>query len=250
MLPLDERLSRFVTHQIRITMSDPDHVDTAGLDAAANEELESAVQAQALEAVAEADAILFVVDGKAGLLPEDATIAATLRKTRKPLIVMTPKSLLRNKASTSELELLAQGSFRKVIKDRRVEDGNAVKRVVLSSGKVWYDLDGKRMELESTDVALVRVEQLHPFPEALLRETLALYTNATEVVWCQEEPKNQGAWYQIRHHLQACAGDDQKLLYAGRERSASPAVGKFAVHQKQQNELVRLALSPGEGDQS
>ncbi len=173
-----------------------------------------------------------------------------LRKTRKPLIVMTPKSLLRNKASTSVLELLEQGSFRKVIKDRRVEDGNAVKRVVLSSGKVWYDLDEKRMELESTDVALVRVEQLHPFPETLLQETLALYTHATEVVWCQEEPKNQGAWFQIRHHLQACTGDDQKLLYTGRERSASPAVGKFAVHQKQQSELVRLALSPGEGDQS
>jgi len=172
-----------------------------------------------------------------------------MRKTRKPLIVMTPKSLLRNKASTSALELLQEGSFRQVIKDRRVEDEPAVKRVVLSSGKVWYDLDEKRQQTKNVDVALVRVEQLHPFPDDLLSENLALYSNATEVVWCQEEPKNQGAWYQIRHHLQACIGADHQLLYAGRDRSASPAVGKFSVHQKQQNNLVVQALTLGAGDQ-
>jgi 2-oxoglutarate dehydrogenase E1 component len=92
------------------------------------------------------------------------------------------------------------------------------------------------------------VEQLHPFPEELLSETIALYSGATEVVWCQEEPKNQGAWYQIRHHLQACIGSRHQLLYAGRDRSASPAVGKFSVHQKQQDLLVMQALTLGKGD--
>ncbi|NND43938.1 MAG: 2-oxoglutarate dehydrogenase E1 component, partial [Xanthomonadales bacterium] len=173
-----------------------------------------------------------------------------LRPIRKPLIVMTPKSLLRNKESTSKLELLENGSFREVIEDRRVEDGDTVERVVLCSGKVWYDLDEARQEKDDGKFALVRVEQLHPFPEDLLREKLALYPKASEIAWCQEEPKNQGAWYQIRHHLQHCTTDEQRLYYTGRQSSASPAVGSFAVHQQEQKALVEQALSQGEGDRS
>ncbi len=173
-----------------------------------------------------------------------------LRSTRKPLIVMMPKSLLRNAASTSELDLLQEGSFRQVIDDRRVENRARVKRIVLCSGKVWYDLHEERSGSDNRAVALVRIEQLHPFPEKLLLETFERYPEASEIVWCQEEPKNQGAWYQIRHHIQACLSDEQQLLYAGRSRSAPPAVGKIVVHQKQQQELVRLAMTEGKGDKS
>ena len=173
-----------------------------------------------------------------------------LRKIRKPLIVMTPKSLLRNKASTSKLELLEKGSFRLVIDDRRAKGKKSVKRVVLCAGKVWYDLDDARVESKNKDVALVRVEQLHPFPEDLLLETLDRYPNATEVAWCQEEPKNQGAWYQIRHHLQNCSGEARTLYYTGREISASPAVGSFATHLEEQEALVKQALGLGKGDRN
>ena len=170
-----------------------------------------------------------------------------LQATRKPLVVMMPKSLLRNKASASELELVAKGSFRLVMDDRKVNDKGSVERVVLCSGKVFYDLDELRTERSATDVALVRVEQLHPFPEARLIEILADYPGANEIVWCQEEPKNQGAWYQIQHHLQECLGEEQQLLYVGRSRSPSPATGYFSVHQAEQEALVNKALTRGQG---
>ena len=172
-----------------------------------------------------------------------------LRKVRKPLVVMTPKSLLRNKESTSRLELLEKGRFRLVIDDRRVENPEQVERVVLCSGKVWYDLDERRRSENVERVALVRVEQLHPFPEKELIEVLKRYSGASEFAWCQEEPKNQGAWYQIRHHLQNCIPSGQKLVYTGRDISASPAVGQYSVHVEEQNALVSCALSMGQGEQ-
>ena len=171
-----------------------------------------------------------------------------LRASRKPLIVMTPKSLLRAKASTSKLEFIENGEFQQVIDDRKMEDKANVERVVLSSGKVWYDLDHARDETSNDKVALVRVEQLHPFPEELLITVLQRYPKAVEIVWCQEEPKNQGAWYQIRHHLQACHEQHQALLYVGRVRSSSPATGHYAVHLKEQQVLVEQALAMGVGD--
>ena len=171
-----------------------------------------------------------------------------MRATRKPLIVMTPKSMLRNPDSTSVLELVRDGSFRQVIRDRRITDKKAVQRVILCSGKVWYDLDDLRSESGNESVALVRIEQLHPFPEEKLVEVLKSYPAAGEVVWCQEEPKNQGAWYQIRHHLQACLKSSHKLFYVGREVSASPAVGKYHVHLSEQQKLVTEALTAGQGD--
>ena len=170
-----------------------------------------------------------------------------LRDTRKPLVVMSPKSLLRKKSATSLLKFATEGWFQLVIDDRKMEQKDRVKRVVLSSGKVWYDLDEMRDETENDTVALVRVEQLHPFPEEELIEILARYPNADELVWCQEEPKNQGAWYQIRHHLQGCQGEQHVLRYVGRARSPSPATGYYAVHVAEQEKLVKEALTLGFG---
>jgi 2-oxoglutarate dehydrogenase E1 component len=171
-----------------------------------------------------------------------------MRATRKPLIVMTPKSLLRNKASTSDIRFLEEGRYQLVIDDRKMKKKEQVRRVVLCSGKIWYELDELRDGSGNERVALVRVEQLHPFPEERLREVLENYPGATEVAWCQEEPKNQGAWYQIRHHLQACVRDSHELVYVGRVVSASPATGHYKVHLKEQQKLVEEALSIGLGD--
>jgi 2-oxoglutarate dehydrogenase E1 component len=171
-----------------------------------------------------------------------------LREVRKPLVVMTPKSMLRSKASASDLKFLLEGRFQHVVDDRKVVNKDTVKRVVLCSGKVFYDLDEARGEPDEFETALVRVEQLYPFPLELLVEILARYPNATEVTWCQEEPQNQGAWYQIRHQLQKCVGQDQNLFYAGRQGSSSPAVGYYKIHIEEQNLLVATALKPGDGE--
>jgi 2-oxoglutarate dehydrogenase E1 component len=165
-----------------------------------------------------------------------------LQPTRKPLIVMTPKSLLRSKSSTSKLELVETGFFQRVIGDRGPGDADEIKRVLLCSGKVYYDLAEKRDEAGTREVAVMRLEQLYPFPLEDVSSFIGEFPNATEVVWCQEEPQNQGAWYQIRHHLQACVGS-RELKYAGRESSASPAVGYYKIHLEQQQELVHQALT-------
>jgi len=157
--------------------------------------------------------------------------------TRKPLVVMTPKSLLRHKLAISTLDELAEGGFQHLITDPNAEN---VTRVVLCSGKVYYDLLEERKD--RTDIALLRVEQLYPFPRELLSAELARLSNASEIVWCQEEPQNQGAWYQIRHHLEACLAPGQTLGYAGRTRSPSPAVGHFNDHLAEQKQLVADAL--------
>jgi 2-oxoglutarate dehydrogenase E1 component len=115
--------------------------------------------------------------------------------------------------------------------------------VVLCSGKVFFDLLAARRERDIADIAIVRVEQLYPFPRQRLRELLDQYVNAQEIVWCQEEPRNQGAWYQIQHHLRALKHGDQSLGYAGRPPSASPACGYPRLHQLQQQGLVDTALS-------
>ncbi|WP_254461249.1 2-oxoglutarate dehydrogenase E1 component [Xanthomonas sacchari] len=161
--------------------------------------------------------------------------------TRKPLVVMTPKSLLRHKLAVSMLEELADGEFQHLIPDAKA-DPKKVKRVVACSGKVYYDLLEDQTKRGQDDVAILRVEQLYPFPRALLAAELKRYGNATDLVWCQEEPQNQGAWYQIKHHLQACLADGQSLHYAGRARSPSPAAGHFAEHVEEQLKLVADAL--------
>ncbi|MGX5731132.1 2-oxoglutarate dehydrogenase E1 component [Pseudoxanthomonas beigongshangi] len=161
--------------------------------------------------------------------------------TRKPLVVMTPKSLLRHKLAVSTLDELANGEFQHLIPDNAA-DPKKVKRVVLCSGKVYYDLLEDQQKRGQDDVALVRIEQLYPFPRARLAEELKRFGKAADVVWCQEEPQNQGAWYQIRHHLNACLGEKQSLHYAGRPRSPSPAAGHFAEHVEEQLKLVADAL--------
>jgi len=168
--------------------------------------------------------------------------------TRKPLVVMSPKSLLRHKLAVSTLDELANGEFQHLIPDASA-DPKKVKRVVLCSGKVYYDLLEDAQKRGQDDVAIIRVEQLYPFPRALLSAELQKYGKAADVIWCQEEPQNQGAWYQIKHHLQACLAKGQALSYAGRSRSPSPAVGHFADHVAEQQQLVADALVNPPGSQ-
>jgi 2-oxoglutarate dehydrogenase E1 component len=165
-----------------------------------------------------------------------------LRPVRKPLIVMTPKSLLRHKLAVSTLDELANGSFQLVIGEHRELPAKKVKRVVLCSGKVYYDLLEDAEKRDQKDVAIVRVEQLYPFPRAEVTAELDKYPSAKEVIWCQEEPMNQGAWFQIRHHLQACTGSKHSLSYAGRARSPAPAAGHLNTHVAEQAALVEQAL--------
>lgn len=167
-----------------------------------------------------------------------------LRPYRKPLIVMTPKSLLRHKLSVSSLEELQKGQFQNVITEIDDIKAKSVKRLVLCSGKVYFDVLEERRKRNMKDVAIVRVEQLYPFPREEVIAEIQKYANAKEVVWCQEEPLNQGAWYQIKHHIRACINEGQKVIYAGRESTASPAAGYLAVHNEQQTQLVDAALSP------
>ena len=169
--------------------------------------------------------------------------------TRKPLVVMSPKSLLRHKLAVSSLDELADGEFQHLIPDASA-DPKKVKRVVACSGKVYYDLLEDQLKRGQDDVAILRIEQLYPFPRELLAAELKKYARATDLVWCQEEPQNQGAWYQIKHHLQACLGKGQSLGYAGRGRSPSPAVGHFADHVEEQLQLVADALVNPPGNQS
>ncbi len=169
-----------------------------------------------------------------------------LRLLRRPLVVMTPKSLLRHKEAISTLEELAEGHFQNVI-DEVDEKINLkkVKRLVLCSGKVYYDLIDMRRSNEIDDIAIIRLEQLYPFPEEELQEMLKSYVRLKEVVWCQEEPVNQGAWYSSQHHMRHVLHQHDKKVYlefAGREASAAPAAGYMALHLEQQNRLVKQAL--------
>lgn len=165
-----------------------------------------------------------------------------LRPYRKPLIVMTPKSLLRNPLASSSLEDLTNGEFQLVIPELDKLDASKVDRVVLCSGKVYYELLQARREKKLENVALIRIEQLYPFPEEAYKAVMATYKNAKEIVWCQEEPQNQGAWLTTQPYLLSLLGKGQTLSYAGRQSTASPAVGYHAVHEKEQAALVASAL--------
>jgi 2-oxoglutarate dehydrogenase E1 component len=170
-----------------------------------------------------------------------------IRPYRRPLILFTPKSLLRHKESVSPLEEFAQSKFRAVNDDWDADiDPSKVKRVVFCSGKVFFDLRAGRREREIKDIALVRIAQLYPFPHDDFRAMMERYGNAAEIVWCQEEPRNQGAWRWVQHYLLRHMKAGQKLGYAGRPSSASPAVGYKAMHDKQQKELINAALSEGD----
>ena len=168
-----------------------------------------------------------------------------IRPLRKPLIALTPKSLLRHKLAISSLEDLADGSFQPVMAEYDDLDAKKVDRVVMCSGKVYYDLLEKRRNEELDNVAIVRIEQLYPFPEDDLAEVLAPYKQLKKVIWCQEEPMNQGAWYCSQHHMRRVISQHKKdlhLEYAGREASAAPACGHPSMHVEQQEKLLEDAL--------
>src|SRR6185503_356238 len=133
-------------------------------------------------------------------------------------------------------------SFQTVIPDASVRDEKAVKRIIACCGKVYYDLLSKRTEIQRTDVAIIRVEQLYPFPHKQFEAEMRRYAGASEVVWCQEEPQNQGAWYQSAHYFRENMRDEQKLCYAGRPPSAAPATGYMARHNERQKQLVEQAF--------
>ncbi len=164
-----------------------------------------------------------------------------LRPMRKPLIVITPKSLLRHKAAISTLDQLANGKFQVIIADDQ-DDYAKIDRVILCSGKIFYELWAARLEAQKTNIAILRIEQLYPFPEEELAAELSKYKHVKNIIWCQEEPHNQGAWYSTQHHLRNVLTAEQELNYAGRPDSAAPAVGYFALHEQQQKELVNKAI--------
>lgn len=166
-----------------------------------------------------------------------------IRPYRKPLIVLTPKSLLRHPLAVSTLDELANSEFKLVIPEVDQLVAKQVERVVLCTGKVYYDLLEERRKRQLTKVAILRVEQLYPFPEQCLRQLLADYTKAKQWVWCQEEPMNQGGWLYIASLIKTCLKEGQVLSYVGRAATASPAVGYAVVHSKEQQTLVDQALT-------
>jgi 2-oxoglutarate dehydrogenase E1 component len=170
-----------------------------------------------------------------------------IRKVRKPLVIITPKSLLRHKEAISTMDELAHGRFQTVIGETEALDAKKVKRVVLCQGKIYYELLAYRREQGIKDTALVRIEQLYPFPtDAFAKAVVDAFPNAKEIVWCQEEPRNQGAWYWLasRQHLMNVLGPKRKLLLVSRPASASPAVGYYAKHNAQQKAVIENAFGP------
>lgn len=165
-----------------------------------------------------------------------------LRPYRTPLIVMTPKSLLRNKLAVSPVSSLAEGHFEVVIPEIDPLNSTEIKRVILCSGKVYYELLTERRQRSLNHIAIIRIEQLYPFPDEELKMALATYLHVKDVIWCQEEPKNQGAWLCTRDALLQCLQPGQSLTYVGPDASASPAPGYMALFQKQQTALIKQAL--------
>jgi len=170
-----------------------------------------------------------------------------VRNLRKPLIIFTPKSLLRNKDATSPLSEFTKGGFQTVIPENKALKAEKVKRVLICSGKVYYDLVKKREELSADDTAILRAEQLYPFPHKAFATELKKYPNATELVWTQDEPQNQGAWFFVQHYIHENMTEGQRLSYSGRAASASPAVGYSHLHQEQQKALVDGAFGKIKG---
>jgi 2-oxoglutarate dehydrogenase E1 component len=166
-----------------------------------------------------------------------------LRRMRKPLIIIMPKSLLRRKESTSELADLSDGAFQTVIGESDPLEAEKIRRIIACSGKVYFDILAERRSRNIKDIALIRLEQLYPFPHADFAAQMKRYGNAKSVLWAQEEPGNQGAWHRIQHYLHRNMRDDQDLRYALRPSSASPAAGYLAKHNEQQKEIIDAALT-------
>jgi 2-oxoglutarate dehydrogenase E1 component len=165
-----------------------------------------------------------------------------VRPLRKPLVIMSPKSLLRHKESVSSLEDLVDGGFRNIISDVEELDPKKVRRLIACSGKVYFDLAAHRRKNKIEDVAIIRIEQLYPFPHDDFQTEVERYPHARDILWCQEEPRNQGAWHRIQHYLLRHKRPDQVLGDALRPSSASPAAGYLVKHNEQQNELIVSAF--------
>lgn len=166
-----------------------------------------------------------------------------IRKYRKPLIIMTPKSMLRRKVSFSTLDDLANNTFNVVIPEAEKLNNDEVKRVIICSGKVYYDLVETRKERKIKDIAIIRLEQLYPFPEEALAAEIDAYPNAHEICWAQEEPQNQGAWYTVKQPIRASMYTTQTLYYSGRPAMAAPAGGSYHNSIKRQRDLCDHALT-------
>ena len=165
------------------------------------------------------------------------------QEKKKPLIIMSPKSLLRHPLATSATEDLTDGKYQPLITDQEVEDKKKVKRVIFCSGKVYYDLYKQREDNEQDNIALIRLEQFYPFPNKDVNDVLSEYSHVEDVVWCQEEPKNMGAWTFVSNRIMEQLQDKQKLSYVGRQASASPAAGQMKIHKAEQERLVNKALT-------
>ncbi|MDZ7714626.1 MAG: hypothetical protein U5J95_00285 [Balneolaceae bacterium] len=165
-----------------------------------------------------------------------------MQENKKPLIIMSPKSLLRHKLATSTTDDLANGSYKPLIPDNEISDAKKVDRLVFCSGKVYYDLYQHRQDKEADNVAIIRLEQFYPFPDNDVREMLEEFSNVEDIVWCQEEPKNMGAWTFISTRIMEQLTDGQSLHYVGRQASASPAAGQMKIHKAEQEKLVKGAI--------
>jgi len=166
-----------------------------------------------------------------------------MQDAARPFILMTPKSLLRHPKATSDIHELTTGSFMPVLDDHILTDKSLVKRLVFSSGKVYYDLLEGRTEANANDVALIRLEQFYPFPERMIKEIAATYPNAKEIVWTQEEPMNMGGWTFVEPRLNKAIGNISQARFIGRQASASPATGFFTVHELEQKQIVKDSIT-------
>jgi 2-oxoglutarate dehydrogenase complex dehydrogenase (E1) component-like enzyme len=164
------------------------------------------------------------------------------QEMRRPLIVMTPKSLLRLPAATSALDELTSGGFQPVIDDSEVTDRNSIERIVLCSGKLYYDLNLGRKKAEDRRVSIIRLEQFYPFPEKRLREIFSSFPNAKQLVWAQEEPRNMGGWTFVEPRLMNMLSACERPYFVGRAASASPATGSYTIHELEQRRIVQQAL--------
>jgi 2-oxoglutarate dehydrogenase E1 component len=168
------------------------------------------------------------------------------RGVRKPLVIFTPKSLLRHPQAVSKLEDFSSGSFREVIGDVSLAASDSVSRILLCSGKIYYDLLAARQEREAQSTAIVRLEQLYPFPYQQLQDVLHRYPLTAELVWVQEEPRNMGAWRYVQEQVQPLAeASGRSLRYIGRPESASPSAGSLKRHQQEQAEILEEAYAAG-----
>ncbi|MGH7564803.1 MAG: hypothetical protein ACREK5_10330, partial [Gemmatimonadota bacterium] len=164
------------------------------------------------------------------------------RDFRKPLVVMSPKSLLRHKLAVSRIGEFTDGGFKRVLDEGELANRDAVRLLLLCSGKVYYTLLEARRERLLEDTAIARIEQLYPFPHAELNDLVSEYPNLRQLVWVQEEPENMGAWRHVRHRLERHVPKGVALRYVGRQEAASPATGSHRVHAEEEKALVEMAL--------